>query len=267
MSHRGLHGLRALHTEIDPILESLTAEEWTAPSACSGWRVQDVVAHLAATMKLFVDPDPPSGVTPTGAEHAAELAVAPRKGWTAAEVLAEFHRYRDGFFGFLSAAQDEPLASNVIDLGDLGAHPMAMFSDVFCFDHYCHVVFDICAPHGPVERTPPTPVDDVLRPAADWMFAGLPAMCASALAAAGLDRVLNVVLTGPGAGEWQLSPVADDGSTTVTTGTSTDAGATVTSSAHNFVSWGTKRSDWRASATVVGDAAWAAPILDAINII
>ena len=43
--------------------------------------------------------------------------------------------------------------------------------------------------------------------------------------------------------------------------------ATITSSAHDFVSWGTKRSDWRATCQVSGDEAAATPFLDTVNII
>jgi hypothetical protein len=44
--------------------------------------------------------------------------------------------------------------------------------------------------------------------------------------------------------------------------------ATVVSTAHDFVSWGTKRRDWRDSGVRVdGDEAYAAQVLDAINVI
>lgn len=32
--------------ELASLLEGLTAEQWTAPSLCDGWRVRDVAAHL-----------------------------------------------------------------------------------------------------------------------------------------------------------------------------------------------------------------------------
>ena len=35
-------------TELLALLETLTPEEWEAPSLCSGWRVRDVVAHVVA---------------------------------------------------------------------------------------------------------------------------------------------------------------------------------------------------------------------------
>jgi len=53
----------------------------------------------------------------------------------------------------------------------------------------------------------------------------------------------------------------------VSAGTLADA-PTLTSSAHDFVSWGTKRADWRATCTLDGARAdSAAVVLDAINII
>jgi hypothetical protein len=270
MSRRGLAGMRALHEEIGPLLRSLTPHEWVATSACAGWRVQEVVAHMSATMKMIVDPDPmpplPEGATPPGAEEVAELMVAPRKDWSAESVLAEFERYREGFLGFLAAVQEEPAASAMADLGDLGSHPTHIFSDVFCFDHYCHLAFDICQPHGPVDRAAPSANPDVLGPAVDWMLAGLPAMCARDLGV--LTAPIALVLDGPGGGEWVLHPATGDALINVTEGpASGTVAATVRSTAHDFISWGTKRSDWRATATVDGDASYAATVLDVVNVI
>ena len=39
------------------LLEGLTAEQWSAPSLCDGWRVKDVAAHVALA------PQPPSPLT------------------------------------------------------------------------------------------------------------------------------------------------------------------------------------------------------------
>lgn len=270
MSQRGVAGMQMLHAEIGPLLRALTPEEWAAPSACAGWRVQDVVAHMSATMKLIVDPDPApppvEGEASLGAEAMAELMVEPRKAWAAAEVLAEFERYRDGFLGFLAAVQEEPTASVMSYLGDLGSHPMHLFSDVFCFDHYCHLVFDICAPGGPVAREAPAAQADVLRPAVDWMLAGLPAMCEADLGV--VTAPLALVLEGEGGGSWTIAPPADGAPlVSVSEGSADDVVAIVRSTAHDFISWGTRRSDWRESARIDGDAAYAAAVLDKVNVI
>ena len=57
-----VQALNALHTvkgDLDLLLGGLTEDEWNAPSACPGWRVRDVVAHLGASAHEIIEPDPP----------------------------------------------------------------------------------------------------------------------------------------------------------------------------------------------------------------
>jgi hypothetical protein len=75
---------------------------------------------------------------------------------------------------------------------------------------------------------------------------------------------VNLVFDGPGGGSFLLAP-GDDG-WSVTEGSDPDA-PTVTTTVHEFVSWGTKRSDWRDSVTGDVDRDGVADVLDAINII
>ena len=72
------------------ISRGLTDELWQAPSGCAGWRVQDLVAHLANLFWLVVDPAalPDTAGLPT--EAAQELAVRARRDWSAADVLADY---------------------------------------------------------------------------------------------------------------------------------------------------------------------------------
>ena len=72
--------------------------------------------------------------------------------------------------------------------------------------------------------------------------------------------------TGVGGGDWTLCPAADGGLLTVVAGIG-DVTASVTSSAHDFVRWGTKRCDWRTCCTLAGDEAYATQVLDTLNII
>ena len=79
------------------------------------------------------------------------------------------------------------------------------------------------------------------------------------------SQVINLHFTGVAAGDFVLAPGAD--LWTVTPGTHTGA-PTLTSSAHDCVSWGTQRGDWRKTSTLSGAGADdAAKVLDAINII
>ena len=42
----GLEMATAERTDLADLLETLTPEQWEAPSLCQGWRVRDVVAHV-----------------------------------------------------------------------------------------------------------------------------------------------------------------------------------------------------------------------------
>ncbi|MDH3755611.1 MAG: hypothetical protein OEU32_17240, partial [Acidimicrobiia bacterium] len=78
---------------------------------------------------------------------------------------------------------------------------------------------------------------------------------------------IQLDLTGPGGGTWTISPAGDAPFVTITEGPSGSAAATVVSSAHDFFGWGTARFDWRDSATITGDDAYAASVLDLVNVI
>ena len=74
------------------------------------------------------------------------------------------------------------MADTVVPLSDLGEHPLHLLGNAIAFDHYCHLRHDIGAA---VERAAALPHDpEVLAPTIEWMLAGLPQMCADALAAA-----------------------------------------------------------------------------------
>jgi hypothetical protein len=72
---------------------------------------------------------------------------------------------------------------------------------------------------------------------------------------------VNLVLTGPGGGEFTLAAAG------VSPGLDDDAAATVSSSAEDFVIWGTQRRPWSGYVKIDGDERAAAAVLDAINII
>lgn len=270
MSKAGATAIRQLHEkQIGPLLDALTPDEWNLPSACDGWRVAEVVAHFTSNMRIFVEPESlpefPDGQMPS-AEAMAELMIGDRRTWEPPQLLDEYQRFLDPFLAFLDGVQDEPAASSMVALGDLGNHPTHIFSDMFAFDHYCHLHFDLLAPHGPLDRAAPTPDEHMLQPTIAWMLAGLPAMCREELVV--LDRTMRLQLTGPGGGAWLLVGGTEElVSVEPADRISTEAAATATSDAHQFVSWATKRSDWRDACTLEGDSAWGSRVLDAINVI
>jgi len=263
MSAAGLAASRVLAEEYTQVARSLRPEEWSAPSRCPGWNVKDLVAHLSSNFCVLVEPPSPAEPVPgLTAELAQDLLVNERRPWTAERVLAELEHYWQPALDVLAAMQDEPLASQSLTLHELGTYPMAALADAFAFDLYCHLRVDMLVPTGPVQRQLPKADDERLAPGIGWMLTGLPQMCPDFTAA--LDRPIGLRLTGFGGGDYTVAPTSDR--PTVTEGIASVA-AVATSPAHEFVLWGTKRADWRASTTIEGDSHYAAAALDAVNIV
>jgi uncharacterized protein (TIGR03083 family) len=267
MTKTAVAGLRANHDDLQAILESIGPDEWTKPSACAGWRVQDVLAHVTSNFKEMIDPTPTPGDPQPAmtAEVAMEALVAPRKDWTPQQLLDEYAQFKESVFAALGGMQEEPMASTEIPLADLGIYQMHWLANAYCFDHYCHLRHDLLAPAGPVANRL-APADDArVRPGIDWMIAGIPQMCGDAMRL--VQRPFRIELTGPGAGTWTIHPSATSDGLVTLVEERGEAVATVKSTAHDFVSWGTKRSDWRTTCTLHGDTEYATSVLDALNIV
>lgn len=254
MSQAAVEALRAERDEVLALARGLTPEEWEAPSDCDGWRVQDVIAHMTMGMRQVVDPaSVPAGDT-NDVEQDMELGVSTRKAWTPDAVIADYEAISAQAIDVFASLQDEPLASTIIPMKNLGSHPMHLVPNAFAFDHYCHLRVDILKPTGPIDR--PEPPSDELRlaPTIEWMLAGLPQMCEAALAKV-VTAPVRIELTGPGAASLTLG---GDG----------DVAATITSSTRDFVVWGTQRRSRREYDVVIsGDAELGAAVADNINVI
>jgi uncharacterized protein (TIGR03083 family) len=264
MSERGLQALTADRDEVLKVAKSLRADEWEMPSDCAGWRVQDVIVHMADVCRNVVDPGSnPPGV-PGKTEASMDAQVAARRDWDAEKVLSEYEDISGKALAALAGLQSPPMADNVIPLDDLGSYPLHLLANAFAFDHFCHLRNDILAPGGPIDRE--VPPSDELRVGAtiEWLIAGLPQMSADAMSKA-VTQPVGLKLTGPGGGEWTITPAEGDGLVGVTEGI--DADTVITSAATEFVVWGTQRRPWRERETTrEGDAAYAANIMDAINL-
>ena len=256
MSQEAIDALRAEREEVLKLARSLSADEWAAPSDCDGWRVQDVITHMTMGLRVVVDPASVPESTPDteDIEQDMEVGVSARKGWSTADVLADYEAISARAIDVFASLQAEPLASTIIPMKNLGSHPMHLVPNAFAFDHYCHLRVDILQPTGPIDR--PAPPSDELRlaPTIEWMLAGLPQMCEEALAKV-VTAPVQIEITGPGARSLRL-------------GGGGDVAATIRSSAADFVIWGTQRRPWRDyEVTIEGDAELGAAVADNINVI
>src|SRR3954451_21100701 len=210
MSDQGVEAFRADRDEVLKVARSLTADEWASPSDCDGWRVQDVVAHMANVCRAVVDPGSlPPGV-PGDLEATQAAQAEAHRAWTAEEVLADYEDVSAKALESVVGLQAPGMAETVIPIENAGHYPLHMVVNAFAFDHYCHLRFDMLRPNGPIDRAVP-PSDDVrLGATMEWLLAGLPQMAADAMRRT-VTRPVALVLTGPGGGTWTVEPASEDG--------------------------------------------------------
>lgn len=255
--------IEALQAEADlarDLFASLSNDEWQLRSGCAGWRVQDVAQHMASVFHSIADPSSIEAGATNDVEQNAEVPVQARKSWTSTQVIAEYEEWSAKGIGALSMMQEPGLAEMVIPLANLGSHPMHILANAIVFDHYCHLRHDIGAT---VQRAADLPRDAAaLGATLEWMLAGIPQMCAEALGAC--SQAINLRFNGPAGANFVLGP--DDGGWSISEGTDGSL-PTATSTVHDFISWGTKRADWRDLVALSDGNPFAESTLDAINVI
>ncbi len=266
MTKLAVAAVESLQARIIDTARTFTDHEWVASSACAGWRVRDVVAHMGTGARAIIDPIPlPDGtVIPENREREHDLHVDLRRDWSHEEVLAEFEKFGGERLTRLPALQDEPPASSEIEIPGLGTYPMHAVANAIAFDYFCHLYHDICAPAGPVDRDLAEPTHEEILPVVEWMMWGLPQMQGPELDDA-LIAPLTIRLTGPGESTWTIRRPDPAGGLVVDEGDGGDV--VVTSSAVDFVSWGTSRSPWQAACIVDGDLAAATSFLSTLDIV
>jgi uncharacterized protein (TIGR03083 family) len=218
-----LETLRADGATLLEIGAGLTEEQWQAPSGCEGWRVQDVVTHLANLFWILADPARLPSLEGLPTEQAQEAAVQARRGMSGAAALTDYKEAAAPALEHL--ARIETLDMEV-PLGDLGSYPAALMPTAYSFDHYTHIRADLFGPRGPLGGTPPPSDAERLRPVLDWIEAALPQQNEAATHACSLE----LQVTGAGARSISFG----SGKPT----------ATIRSDAPSFVRWVTQRGSW-----------------------
>ncbi|MBU3864135.1 maleylpyruvate isomerase family mycothiol-dependent enzyme [Streptomyces sp. 4503] len=265
MTRAGLAAARSSTAQLAEIVPQVDDGQWELPSACAGWRVIDVVAHLAALASEAVDPPPPDPSLPKNRERYHDLRVDEPRGRSHTEVLDEWRHSTPRQLDLLEAAQEPPRADEPVEVPGLGTYPRHLLANTMAFNVFCHLRDDMLAPGGPLPLTLPEPTDDQVAPAIGFMLAGLPQMQGPELTAA-VSQPLVLDLTGPGATTVTILPATGpDGDLTVAPGA--DATTQAHSTALDFIAWATTRNPWRDHCHITGDISAATPFLDRLNII
>ena len=133
MTTSAIEALRVESGRARELFASLSHDEWQAPSACAGWRVQDVAQHMASVFHSIADPTSIEGGTSTDVEQNAEVPVQARHTWTSQQVMDEYDEWSAKGIAALSMMQEPGTAEMVIPLGNLGSHPMHILGNAFVF--------------------------------------------------------------------------------------------------------------------------------------
>jgi uncharacterized protein (TIGR03083 family) len=235
MGRGAIEALRADREALVGICRGLGDGDFAAGSACAGWSVKDVVAHMGALFQMAVDPAVLPDTTGLPTERAQDVLVESRRAWSAEQVVADYEAVSEEALGRLAGLDglDMELA-----LGDLGTYPAHVLPNAYAFDHYTHIRADLFAPRGPLTGPPPPSDEMRLAPALDWVEAALEQQ--NPAAADALTGALDIVLHGPGARTIRLG----SGKITARVGSETSA----------FVLWITGRAGWdEAGVTSEGD--------------
>ncbi len=255
----------ALRREREDVLafcRLLSDDEWKAPSGCAGWSVQDVVAHMAATMHGVFTPWLVKVLRTKNVERHNDADVEARRDRTPAEILAEYETWSARLPTLMQAGQLPGMGSVPLPLGDLGRYPLALITSALVFDAHVHLRHDL----APALGRPSPPTDEGrMATVLEWMLAGLPQMCQDSLAF--MDRPVVLTLEGPGGGTWGVVPRVA-GKVRVEPGPVVGAVAHITGVAEEFPVWGTARQPWRDhDLKLEGDEDYAARFLDAVKIV
>lgn len=265
MTHAGLEAARQSVAHLEKIIPLIGEDDWDAPSACAGWRVIDVLAHLAALATEAIDPPEPDPSWPRNRERYHDLRVDERRDRSHAEVIEEWRRSTPRQLALLEAGQDEAVADEPITVTGLGVYPRHLLANTMAFNVFCHLRNDMLAPGGPLRISLPEPTDAEAGPAIEFMLAGLPQMQGPELTAT-VNRPLVLELTGVGAVTVTVFPATED-EDRLTVRPGAHGATRIRSTALDFVNWATTRNPWRDHCAVTGETADAVPFLDCLNIV
>lgn len=265
MTRQGVESARLSCAQLDSIIDLLDDEQWNTPSACAGWRVIDVVAHLAALAHEAVDPPGLDPSLPKVRERYHDLRVDQRRGWSHAEVVDEWRTYTPRQLELMGSGQDGAKADDPVDVSGLGTYPRHLLANTMAFNVFCHLRNDVLAPDGPLPYALPEPTHGQVAPAVEFMLAGIPQMQDPELTAT-VGAPLVLELTGLGGTTVTFLP-ADRPGRRLSVVPGANGSIRIRSTAIDFIAWGTTRKRWRDYCVVTGHESAATPFLDCLNII
>ncbi|HEX5144408.1 MAG TPA: maleylpyruvate isomerase N-terminal domain-containing protein, partial [Mycobacterium sp.] len=117
--------------------------EWQTPSAATGWRVQDVVAHMGSSCHEMLGPGVLEIIRSKDIESSNDVFVDRRRDWSPGEVLSEYERWSSRALRLTGFTARTPLARAPMKVGELGRFPFGQMLGALVFDTHIHLRHDI----------------------------------------------------------------------------------------------------------------------------
>lgn len=240
----------------------LSEAQWRTDSAAAGWRVQDVVAHLAASCKSLFTPAAITLFTTRDIERANDRPVDARRDWSSRRVLTEYDRWSAWTLRAAKVVARTPARALPTRLGELGSFTMGLvLPGALVFDHHVHLRHDIAPALG--LAAPPTDAQR-MTVVVEWMLAVLENQLRAA-PPSWLSGPVALDLDGGGGGHWRIHP---SGALTVDEGVGSEPVGVIRGNVNDFPSWATTRTEWSsADLELSGDVEQLTRMLDSINIV
>ena len=253
--------LRAERLEVLRSCSTLSPEEWSAPSGATGWRVQDVVAHLGSGCRALFTPAAVTVLLSKDIERTNDTMVAARQSWEPRRILNEYARWSARVTQLSSGVAATPMSRIRLPLAELGSFPLGLLlGAAMVFDQHTHLRFDVAPAIG--LAAPPTDANR-MSVVIEWMLAVLSNQLRQA-PLTWMDQPVSVVLTGPGGGQWTVTA---DGAITQGPAPGLTAADIVATAAH-FPEWATRRAEWRDREVAIGgNHEYGERFLDAVNVV
>ncbi|MFI9408672.1 maleylpyruvate isomerase N-terminal domain-containing protein [Nocardia gamkensis] len=252
--------LQRERAEMVRFCRELDESEWRTASRATGWRVQDVMAHLSSGCRSMFSPGLLRIMRSKDIERTNDWFVDQRRSWGPLQTFREYERWSAGVVTLAKALNHLPADRVHLPLAELGWFPAGLLvGGAMVFDHHTHLRHDIApALSRPVPKTDAGRMATVL----EWMFAVLGNQLRSD-EPDWLTQTIVIELEGPGGGSRSVSPGA-----AIAPGEVRGAAATISGLATDFPEWATRRACWRdRDVRISGDAEYAARFLDWMNVI
>ena len=253
--------LQAERMEVLRFCSGLTPQEWSAPSAAHGWRVQDVVAHLGSGCHSLFTPTAVTMLFSKDIERTNDTMVQSRRSWEHGQVLDEYRRWSARVTRLAAAVAVPPMNRIRMPLAELGSFPVGLLlGAAMVFDQHTHLRFDIAPAIG--RAAPPTDANR-MSVVIEWMLAVLSNQI-HRTPLTWMRQPVSLELTGMGGGRWSITAAG-----TITPSTADQpTGADIVAKAEEFPEWATRRARWQdRDVTIGGNHGYGERFLNTVNIV